>query len=88
MLEKFKEDLANNKEIYFKVKVIVGSAKTEVKGTMADATIKIALAAQPVKGEANKELINYLAKELEVRKYQVKIISGALDRLKLVKVSR
>lgn len=88
MLEKFKEDLANNKEIYFKVKVIVGSAKTEVKGVMADATIKIALAAQPVKGEANKELINYLAKELEVRKYQVKIISGAGDRLKLVKVSR
>lgn len=88
MLEKFRDNLSNNKEIYFRVKVIPGAAKTELKGEMADETLKIALAAAPEKGEANKELINYLAEELGVRKYQVKIISGLTDRLKLIKITR
>jgi len=88
MLEKFKDNLANNKEIYFKVRVIPEADKTEVKEEMSDETLKISLAATPEKGEANKELINYLAKELGVRKYQVKIISGLTDRLKLIKIIR
>lgn len=88
MLEKFIENLANNKEIYFKVKVVPGAPKTEIREEMADATIKIALNAQPEKGEANQELINFIAKALGVRKYQVKIVSGLTDKLKLVKVSR
>lgn len=88
MLEKFIEDLANNKEIYFNVKVIPGAPKTEIRDEMADGTIKIALAAKPDKGEANRELINYLAEVLEVRKYQVKIVSGLTEKHKLIKVSR
>lgn len=88
MLKKFIEDLANNKEIYFNVKVIPGAPKTEIREEMADGTIKIALAAKPEKGEANQEMINYLAKILEVRKYQIKIVSGLTERFKLIKVSR
>ncbi len=88
MLENLKKNLANNKEIYFKVKVIVGASKTELKTIMSDGVIKIALVAAPEKGEANKALINYLAKELEVRKYQVQIISGLTDKLKVIKVTR
>lgn len=88
MLEKFIENLANNKEIYFNVKVITGAPKTELREEMADGTIKIALSAQPEKGEANQELVNYLAKVIGVRKYQVKIISGLTERTKLVKISR
>jgi len=88
MFEKFIENLANNKEIYFKVKVIPGAPKTEIREEMADGTLKVALAAAPEKGEANRELINYIAKALGVRKYQVKIISGLAERAKLLKVSR
>lgn len=88
MLEKFIENLANNKEIYFNVKVIPGAQKTEIRDEMADGTIKIALAAKPEKGEANKELTNYLADILGVRKYQIKIVSGLTDKHKLIKVSR
>lgn len=88
MFDKLIENLANNKEIHFKVKVIPGAPKTELREEMADGTIKVALAAKPENGEANQELINYLAKLLEVRKYQVKIISGLTERIKLVKVSR
>ncbi|MFA5753849.1 MAG: DUF167 domain-containing protein [Patescibacteria group bacterium] len=88
MLTDYREKLANNKEIYLRIKVIPGAGKTGFLDTMADGTIKIALAAAPEKGKANQELINFLAIELEVRKYQVKIISGAGERLKLIKVSR
>ncbi len=88
MLEKFIEKLANNKEIYFNVKVIPGAQKTEIRGEMADGTLKIALAAKPEKGEANHELANYLAKGLGVRKYQIKIVSGLTGKSKLIKVSR
>ena len=88
MLENFIEKLANNKEIYFNVKVIPGAPKTEFREEMSDGTIKIALAAAPEKGEANKELIAFLADILGVRKYQVKIIGGLAERAKLIKVSR
>jgi uncharacterized protein (TIGR00251 family) len=88
MLEEYIENLANNKEIYLRIKVLPGAGKTEILEIMADKTIKIAVAATPEKGQANKELINFLAGALEVRKYQVKIISGASSRLKLVKVTR
>ncbi len=88
MLEKIIENLANNKEVYFNVKVIPGAPKTEIRGEMADGTFKVALAAPPEKGEANRELINYIAKMLGVRKYQVKIIGGLTERAKLLKVSR
>ncbi|NLZ74364.1 DUF167 domain-containing protein [Candidatus Falkowbacteria bacterium] len=88
MLKKFIENLANNKEIYFNVKVIPGAPKTEIRGEMADGTIKIALAAKAEKGEANRELVNYLAKALGVRKYQVKIVSGLTEKHKLIRVGR
>ncbi len=88
MLGKFVDNLANNKEIYFNVKVVVGAPKTEFREEMSDGTIKVALAAQPEKGAANQELINFIARSLGVRKYQVKIISGLAERAKLIKVSR
>lgn len=88
MLEKLIENLANNKEIHFTVRVVSGAPKTEIREEMADSTIKIALNAQPEKGEANQELINFIARALGVRKYQVKIVSGLADKVKLVKVSR
>ncbi|HBA36338.1 TPA: hypothetical protein DCZ15_00525 [Candidatus Falkowbacteria bacterium] len=88
ILDKYIEDLANNKEIYLRVRVSPGAGRTDFLELMTDGTIKIALNAQPEKGKANQELIKFLALEMGVRKYQVKIISGAGERLKLVKVSR
>jgi hypothetical protein len=88
MLTKYRDNLANNKEIYLKVKVLPGAGKTDFLSVMDDGTIKIAVAAPPENGKANQELVNFLATELGVRKYQVKIISGAAERLKLIKVSR
>ncbi|MFA5184248.1 MAG: DUF167 domain-containing protein [Patescibacteria group bacterium] len=88
MLEEYIDNLANNKEIYFRIKVVPGAGATGFLDKMADGTIKIAVAAAPEKGRANQELIKFLAAQLGVRKYQVKIISGIGERLKLIKVSR
>lgn len=88
MMEDIIENLAYNKEIYFKVKVTPNAPKTEFKGKMSDGTIKIALAAQPEKGRANKELLDFLANELGVRKYQVEIVGALTDKHKTIKVSR
>jgi len=88
MLEEYIEDLANNKEIYFRIKAVPGAGTTGFLDKMADGTIKVAIAAAPENGKANQELIKFLATQLGVRKYQVKIISGVGDRLKLIKISR
>ncbi len=54
---------------------------------MEDNTVKIDVAARPVKGKANKELIKFLAKEFDVMEENVIIISGAGEKTKLIKVS-
>jgi uncharacterized protein (TIGR00251 family) len=88
MLEKYIENLAKNREVYLKIKVLPGQPETGFSGMMADGTIKIGVAAVPEKGEANQELIKFLATALGVRRYQVEIMSGVSGRRKLIKVSR
>jgi len=88
MLEKYIKNLADNKEIYLRIKVLCLAGKTEFVEEMADKTLKIAVAAVPEKGRANLELIKFLTKELAVDKNNIKIISGAGTRLKLVKIIR
>jgi uncharacterized protein (TIGR00251 family) len=61
------------------------ASRTEVVGAHGDA-LKLRLAAPPVDGEANEELIRYLAKTLGVAKSQVSIVSGATGRKKRVRV--
>lgn len=73
-------------EAYLAIKVIPGSVKSEFREQMADNTYKIAIAAAPEKGKANNELIKFLAHELKVEKKCIKIISGAGERTKLVKI--
>ncbi|MFA6306251.1 MAG: DUF167 domain-containing protein [Patescibacteria group bacterium] len=85
-LIKFKAALEKNKEIYLRIKARPGAAKTGLKEIMADQTIKIDIAAPAVKNKANQELIKFLAGQFAVNKNNVKIISGAGERVKLVKI--
>ncbi|HVX89020.1 MAG TPA: DUF167 family protein [Gemmatimonadales bacterium] len=61
------------------------ASRTEVVGAHGDA-LKIRLAAPPVDGEANDELVRFLAKTLGVPKGAVTILSGATGRKKRVRV--
>jgi len=69
--------------VVIQVKVIPGSKITEIKSTEAG-VLKISLNAQPEKGKANKELIDFLADFLNMRKSDIEIIKGETSRIKQV----
>lgn len=87
-LEKIKQIFSDKNEVYLRVKANPGSAKSAIRRIMADETLKIDVAAPAEKGKANQELVKFLAREFDVSKDNVKIISGAGERLKMVKISR
>ena len=62
------------------------ASRTEVVGPHGGA-LKIRLAAPPVDGEANDELVRFLAKTLAVPKRAVTIVHGTTGRKKVVRVA-
>jgi hypothetical protein len=86
MLEELKQQCQQNGEVYLRVKVRPNAAETALKEVLADETIKIDVAAPAERGKANAELIRFLAGEFGVAKENVRIISGAGERVKLVKI--
>ena len=62
-----------------------GAARTEVAGTHGDA-LKIRLAAPPVDGKANAELLRFLADAFAVPLRQVTLVRGETARRKPVRV--
>lgn len=85
-IEETRQLLEKNKG-YLRVKVLPCSSKNEITDVMDDETVKIRIAAPPEKGKANKELIKFLSKELEISKDRITIISGKTEPVKLVKIS-
>ena len=71
--------------IIFKVKVQPKASKNGIAGLYQDA-LKIRLTAPPVEGKANKALIDFLSDRLRVKKSQLKIVSGQLSKIKVIKV--
>lgn len=70
--------------LYIEVKP--GASKTEMVGTKEDSNgisrVLIKLTAQAHDGEANKALIEYVAKTLKVPKTKIEITSGHKSRVK------
>ena len=71
--------------VIFRIKVQPRAAKNEIVGVQGDA-LKIRINAPPVKGKANRALVDFLAERLEVRKSEVEIISGRTSSVKKIKV--
>ena len=61
------------------------ASRTEVAGMRGDA-VKIRLAAPPVDGAANDELIRFVAEMLGVARSAVSIAAGQTSRLKTIEV--
>jgi len=72
--------------VTFAVRVLPRASRSEIAGEMAG-TLKVKLAAPPVDGAANEELLRLLAKLFGVGRGQVEIVMGARGRQKLVRVS-
>lgn len=67
------------------VHVVPRAKATEVVGRYGDA-IRIRLAAPPVDGAANAELVRFLAERLDVPRSAVSIVRGVAARRKTVRV--
>ena len=71
--------------VVFTAKIVPGSSRTCVCGLL-DEMLKIKVSAPPEKGKANKYLLDFLAKQLGVKKNAVSIISGKTIAIKSVQV--
>lgn len=63
------------------VRVIPNSSRNEIIGWMGDA-LKIKIAAPPVDGKANKELLKFLAKNFQIPITSIRLVSGETSKKK------
>ena len=73
------------------LKVTPGAKKNEVLGWEDDypqvgRVLKVKIAAPPVEGQANKEIVLFLAKLLKVTKSSIEVVHGTSSRIKLVEI--
>ena len=67
------------------VKVIPNSSKSVLDGWHGEA-LRVRLHATPEKGQANEELVSFLAEYFDVSKSRVRLISGRTSRIKRVEI--
>lgn len=84
-MEFFSEIREINGGMIFAAKIVPGSSQTIVCGLL-DGMVKIKVSAPPEKGKANRCLLDFLAKQLGVKKKAVSIISGQSSPVKQVQV--
>ncbi len=73
------------KTVYLSIKLQPNASKNEIVG-QENEYIRIRVQSPPVDGKANKALIDFLSKELGVKKSQINIVTGQTSRLKRVQV--
>jgi len=72
--------------VRLRVKAVPRAMRSEVAGIHGD-TVRIRLAAPPVDGAANEELVRFLAHTLSVQRTAIHLISGQTSRSKVVMVT-
>jgi len=70
----------------FAVRVQPRASQSAIVGEM-DGALKVRLAAPPVEGAANEELIRFLAKLFDVPRQNVAIVSGGTAKNKIIRVT-
>ena len=68
------------------LKVIPNAHSNQIVG-WENGELKVRIAAQPQKGDANDELIRFLAKEFGVSRSQLSLVSGHTSRHKRIAVA-
>jgi len=71
--------------ITFNVRVVPRASRSEIAGEF-DGALRVRLAAPPVDGAANRELIRVLAKELKVPQNSIDIVAGLASKSKTVSI--
>ena len=78
---------ANSRNQYsrFLLKVTPNASRNEILG-YSDGVLRVRVAAPPVKGKTNRELIAFLSEVLGTNKSSLRIIKGATSRSKVVAI--
>jgi uncharacterized protein (TIGR00251 family) len=76
----------NDGGLTFQVRVVPRASRSEVVGEYGGA-LRVRVAAAPVEGAANDELVRTLARELEVSRNAIEITAGHSSKLKKVRVT-
>jgi uncharacterized protein len=71
----------------FKVRVVPRASRSEIVGEH-DGALRIRIAAPPVDGAANEELVRLLARAFGVTRSDIAITAGQTAKLKTVRVNR
>jgi uncharacterized protein len=87
MINKLKKHLIEQTAnvVSLSLRVTPKSSRTEIVDQLEDGSWKIRVAAVPEKGRANREIIKFLKKALNV--FKVEIIIGKQERLKVVRIT-
>jgi uncharacterized protein (TIGR00251 family) len=72
--------------IIFRVRVVPRASRSEIVGEH-DGALRVRLAAPPVEGAANEELVRLLSRSLGVSRNAIEITAGHSSRLKTVRVA-
>jgi uncharacterized protein (TIGR00251 family) len=72
-------------ELLLRVKVLPNAGRNQLAGLRGE-ELAVRLSAQPRKGEANRELLRFLAKSLEVPRGSIRIVSGETSGHKLLRL--
>ena len=73
------------------LKVTPGARKNEILGWEEDypqigRVLRVKIAAPPVEGKANKEIVTFMSKSLGIPKSAVELLHGSTGRIKLIQV--
>lgn len=67
------------------IKVTPNAGRSEITG-LTDGVLQVKVAAPPVKGKANRELIAFLGKALGVPKSSILVVKGQTSRSKVIEI--
>lgn len=73
-----------SEDLTISIRVIPRASRSEIVG-MVDGTLKVRIAAPPVDGAANSEIIKLFSKTFGIAKSDIAIISGETSRKKRIK---
>ena len=76
---------AHESSITFAVRVQPRASQSKITGEI-QGNLKVKIAAPPVDGEANEELIRFLAKWFEVPRQEIEILSGETAKNKIIRI--
>jgi hypothetical protein len=86
MLDDTKKELQENGQVIIEVKVKSNSSCSKILENKKG-IVKIAIKSPAEKGEANEELVRFLAKTFQINKDNIKIVAGKISSKKKIKIS-